>query len=135
MTDIKAIEGGKYNKTLSDALKNVTEFQKPDWVDFVKTGAGKMRPNIDPDFWYKRAAGILRQIYIRGIVGVQRLRTRYGGRKDMGMQPPRFIRAGGKIIRSILQQAEKAGFIEKAKGKKAGRQLTAKGKEFLESVK
>ncbi len=135
MTDIKSIEGGKYNKTLSDALKNVKEFQKPDWVDFVKTGAGKMRPNIDPDFWYKRAAGILRQIYIRGIVGVQRLRTRYGGRKDMGMQPPRFIRAGGKIIRSILQQAEKAGFIEKAKGKKAGRQLTAKGKEFLESVK
>ena len=41
----------------------------------------------------------------------------------------------GKIIRIILQQAEKAGLVEKGKkGKTVGRQLTKQGKEFLESL-
>ena len=134
MAHVKSIEAGKYNKALAEALKKEGNFKKPEWIDFVKTGANKMRPNIDPEFWEKRAASILRQIYIRKIVGVQRLRTRYGGRKDKGMKPPRFIRGGGKIIRTILQQAETAELVEKAKGKKKGRQLTSKGIQFMESV-
>ncbi len=131
---IRAIEPGKYNKLLADALKKVPEFKKPEWVDFVKTGASKQRPSIDEDFWYKRAASVLRQIYLKGIVGVQRLRTRYGSRKDKGVKPPRFVRAGGKIIRVILQQSDAAGFTEKATGKKLGRQLTSNGKQFLEAI-
>ncbi len=134
MADIRAIEAGKYNNYLADALKKVPEFNKPEWIDFVKSSAHKARPIAEPDFWHKRAASILRQIYIRGIVGVGRLRTRYGGRKDRGMQPPEFRKSGGKIIRTILQQAEKASLIEKSKEKKAGRKLTEKGKSFLEGV-
>lgn len=130
--DIRSIEPGKYNKILAEALKKEEEFKKPEWVDFVKTGTHAMRPNIDPDFWYKRAASILRQIYIKKVVGVQRLRTRYGGRKKRGTPPAEFRKSGGKIIRVILQQAEKAGLVEKAKGKKVGRQLTIKGKQYLE---
>lgn len=135
MADIRAIESGKYNLALAEALKKILEFKKPEWVDFVKTSSGKARPNIDADFWYKRAASILKQIYVRGVVGVQRLRTRYGGRKDLGAQPPRFIKAGGKIIRILLQQAESAGLVEKVKGGKPGRRLTEKGKKFLEAIK
>ena len=101
---------------------------------FAKTGQHKERPTIEQDFWFKRAASILRQIYIKGTVGVQRLRTRYGGRKDRGMKPPEFRKAGGKIIRVILQQAESAGLLEKVKGKKSGRKLTDKGKNLLESL-
>ncbi len=134
MTDIRAIESGKYNNYLADALKKIPEFNKPEWIDFVKSSAHKARPIAEADFWHKRAASILRQIYIRGIVGTGRLRTRYGGRKDRGMQPPEFRKSGGKIIRTILQQAEKAGLIEKSKEKKAGRKLTEKGKAFLEGV-
>ncbi len=44
-----------------------------------------------------------------------------------------FRKSGGKIIRKILQQAEEAGLLEKSKEKKKGRQLTVKGKAFLES--
>lgn len=134
MVDIRSVEAGKYNKILAEALKKENIFEKPEWVDYVKTGAGKARPNIEEDFWYKRAASILRQIYIRGTVGVTRLRTRYGGRKERGMKPDRFHKGGGKIIRVILQQAEEAGFLTKAEGTKKGRKLTEKGKEFLESV-
>lgn len=132
---VRSIEPGKYNLTLAEALKKMPEFKKPEWVDYVKTGADKARPNVDPDFWYKRAASILRQVYVKGIVGVSRLRTRYGGRKDRGMRPAEFKKAGGKIIRLILQQAETAGLLEKSKSKKAGRMLTAKGKQLLESIK
>ncbi len=134
MADIRTIQANKYNPLLADALKKSGFFDKPEWIDFVKTSTHKQRPTAEPDFFYKRAASILRQIYIRGIVGVGRLRTRYGGRKDRGMQPPEFRKGGGKIIRVILQQAEKANLLEKVKDKKSGRKLTEKGKEFLENV-
>lgn len=135
MTDIRSIEPGKYNSALAAALKASGDFEKPAWVDFVKTGAQKARPNVDPDFWHKRAASILRQAYLREVVGVGRLRSRYGGRKDRGMQPPEFRKSGGKIIRVLLQQAEVAGLLEKVTGKHAGRKLTMKGKTLLEGVK
>jgi len=135
MADIRLIESGKYNQSLAEALKKIKEFQKPEWVDFVKTGANKMRPTQEVDFWYKRAASVLRQVYVKKIIGVSRLRTRYGGRKNKSVKPSHFYKSGGKIIRIILQQSEKAGFLEKSTGKKAGRQLTVKGKEFLENIK
>jgi small subunit ribosomal protein S19e len=134
MAEIRTIEAGKFNKMLAETLKKSGDFEKAEWVDFIKTGPNKQRPSADEDFWYKRAASILRQIYLNKIVGVERLRTRYGGRKDRGVRPPRFVKSGGKIIRKILQQAEAAGLVEKIKGKRAGRQLTAKGKSLLESL-
>ena len=135
MADIRTINSEKYNKSLAEAVKEIQEFEKPEWISLVKTGTHKERPNLDPDFWYIRVASILRQIYIKGVVGVERLRTRYGGKKNRGGRPSEFRKGGGKIIRTALQQAEKAGLVEKVKGKKSGRKITAKGKEFLESIK
>ena len=129
------ISGEEYNKKLAEELKKLPEFQAPEWVAFVKTGVSKQRPPFEGDFWHKRAASIIRQIYIKKIVGVSRLRTRYGGAQKRGAKPNRFKKGSGKIIRLILQQAEKAGLIEQAKGKKRGRQLTKNGIAFLESVK
>lgn len=135
MSDIRTIQPQKYNSLLAEALKKIHEFKKPEWVDFVKSSTNRQRPIAEPDFWHKRAASILRQIYIKEIVGVERLRTRYGGRKDRGQRPPEFRKGGGKIIRTILQQGETAGLLEKVKEKKSGRKLTEKGKQLLESVK
>jgi small subunit ribosomal protein S19e len=134
MVNVRTIEAGKYNLELADALKKVDEIEMPEWANFIKTGAAKQRPNNDPDFWQKRAASILRQIYLNDVVGVQRLRTRYGSKKNRGVKPRRFKRGAGKNIRLILQQSEKAGFVEKVKGKVNGRKLTNEGKKFLEEV-
>ena len=134
MANVRAVEPGKFNKLLAEALKKLPELKKPEWVDFVKTGTNKQRPTSEEDFWYKRAASILRQIYINGVVGVERLRTRYGGRKDRGVRPPKFVKGGGKIIRVVLQQSDAYGLTEKVKGKRSGRQLTKRGKDFLESL-
>jgi len=131
----------EYNLKLAEALKKLEEFEQPEWSKFVKSGTSKQRPIEDMDFWHKRAASILRQIYKNKIVGVSRLRTRYGSRKSRGFKPEEFRKAGGKIIRTILQQADKAGLTEIAKtikgvkSRKPGRQLTEKGKKFLEAVK
>jgi len=127
----------EYNLKLAEALKNVPEFEQPEWSEYVKSGPSKERPADDADFWYKRTASILRQIYKNKTVGVNRLRTKYGGKKDRGSKPEEFRRAGGKIIRTILQQSDKAGFTEiiKLKGKRSGRQLTQNGKDFLEEIK
>ena len=134
MTDIRTLEPGKYNKLLADALKKDNLVSAPSWVFLVKTGVSKQRPTAETDFWYIRSASILRQIYVRKVLGVQRLRTRYGGRKDRGMQPAAFFKSGGKIIRSILQQLDAAGLTEKVKAKHSGRQLTVKGKEYMEKL-
>lgn len=136
MSSVYEIPPQEFNLKLAQALKEIPEFQMPEWAYFVKTSTSKERPPESSDYWHKRAASILKQIYIQEIVGVGRLRTKYGSRKDRGMKPEKFYKAGGKIIRTILQQAEKAGFVEKAElNKKKGRKLTKSGKELLDSIK
>lgn len=131
----------EYNLQLAEALKKIPEFKEPEWATFVKSSSSKERPIQDPDFWYKRAASILRQIYKQNIIGVNKLRTKYGSKKNRGYKPERFAKAGGKIIRKILQQADEAGLtviaknVKGVKRKRPGRELTAKGKETLESIK
>ena len=140
MTSVFELDAHEYNKKLAEALKKIPEFKSPDWVEFVKSGPSRARPIEDENFWHKRAASILRQIYKNKTVGVSRLRTKYGGKKVRGSAPEEFRKSGGKIIRTILQQCDKAGFteiskvIKGVKGRKAGRQLTPKGKLFLENI-
>ncbi len=136
-TLIYEADAQKFNDKLASELKEIEEFAMPQWAYFVKTSVARARPPMDYDFWYQRAASVLRQVYVKGVIGVNRLRTRYGGRKDRGMKPPKFRKGSGKILRTILQQAEKAGFLEKVKGgkgKASGRKLTDKGKKFLEET-
>jgi len=130
----------EYNLKLAEALKKIPEFKEPEWAKIVKSGPAKERPIEDLDFWHKRAASILKQIYKKNLSGVNKLRTKYGSKKDRGMKPEIFKKAGGKIIRTILQQSDAAGFTEIIKGQKgtkqkSGRQLTEKGKSFMEEIK
>lgn len=138
MNKVYELTPQEYNLKLAEALKKIPEFKKPEWIEFVKSGPSRERPIEDEDFWYKRAASILRQIYKRQSVGVNRLKTRYGSKKDRGMKPEKFKKAGGKIIRTILQQADKAGLTELAEDKlnkrKLGRKLTEKGIKFIETA-
>lgn len=134
MTKIFEVNITKLNEKLAEELKKLDEFKMPEWAAFVKTSVAKARPPFEADFWYKRSASILRQLYTKGVVGVNRLKTRYGGRQNRGAKPAKFRKGGGKIIRTILQQAESANFVEKVKGKRSGRQLTEKGRKFLNNI-
>ncbi|MDN5358755.1 MAG: small subunit ribosomal protein S19e [Candidatus Diapherotrites archaeon] len=111
-------------------LEEIPEIKMPEWAKFVKTGAHKERLPEQPNWWYIRAASILRRIYIDGPVGVARLRTYYGGRKNRGAKPEHHVDASGKIIRTILQQLEKAGLVEKDGNN--GRKISRKGQSLLD---
>ncbi len=113
-------------------LKKLEELKPPAWSMYVKTGVHKERPPEQPDWWYIRGASLLRRLYLDGPVGVSRLRVRYGGRKKRGSAPEHFRRGGGKIIRTLLQQLERAGLVEKKERK--GRKVTRKGAELLERL-
>jgi len=124
----------KFIPALAEALKNIPEFVVPEWAMFVKSGVSRERPPASDDFWYTRSASILRQLYIQGVVGVGKLRTRYGSKKDRGGRPDAFRKASGKIIRVILQQAEAAGLVEKVTRMQHGRRLTQAGRDLLDSI-
>lgn len=129
------LDAREFNNKLAEELKKIPEFKEPNWIYFVKSSVARERPIQESDFWHKRAASILRQIYINKTVGVNRLKKRYGGKKSRGVKPSRKKEGSGKIIRNILQQAEKAGLLEKAIEKSKGRKLTDKGIKLLESIK
>jgi small subunit ribosomal protein S19e len=131
MTTVYEIPPEKMIEIVAKNLKNKVKLKKPEWVKFVKTGAHKEKMPQDDDMWWIRSASILRKVYINGPVGVQRLRTAYGGKKNRGVKPEKFYRASGKIIRTILQEFDKLGFTEKM-GK--GRKITPKGQSYLDKL-
>lgn len=133
-TSLYDVEGGKYTAKLASLLKGMPEFEMPEWAHYVKTSISKERPPENADWWYVRAASILRQIYLKGTLGVGRLSTKYGSKMNRGMRPSRVYAGSKKIIRVILQQAEKAEFLEKVKEGRHGRKLTKKGKQFLDET-
>lgn len=113
-------------------LEKIPELTPPAWSDFVKTGVHKERAPVQKNWWHIRAAAILQTLQKRGPIGVSKLRTKYGGRKNRGHQPEKFCRASGNIIRKILQQLEKAGLAAKAeKGTHKGRIITPQGIKLL----
>lgn len=134
MVAIYKVRADKLNSRLAEALKGIEEMKMPEWARYVKTSSIKERPPQDEDWWYKRAASILRQFCISGVLGVNRLRRKYGGRNKRGAKPAKYGLASGKIIRKILQKAEKAGLLQKSTGKKKGRELTDKGLEFIKNI-
>lgn len=117
--------------TAGQKLKESGKVQAPEWAAFVKTGTHRQYPPAQPDWWYTRCASILRRIYIDGPVGVQRLRSLYGGKKNRGSRPDRHEKGGGSIIRDALQQLEKAGLVKAVRG---GRVVTPQGMAFLDRI-
>jgi small subunit ribosomal protein S19e len=118
---------------LSGYMKeNIREIQPADWAGFVKTGSHVERMPQNPDWWYVRSASVLRKLYMNGPVGVSRLRKEYGGRKRRGVRPAHFAKAGGNILRSILQQLEQAGLAQKDGTK--GRVVSGKGRSLLDAM-
>lgn len=115
---------------LAEELKNHIEM--PQWAQFVKTGAHRETIPRNPNWWYIRAASILKTCYKQGPIGVSKLRTKYGGRTNRGNRPDKFALASGKVIRVILQQLEEKELIKQHQvGTHKGRIATGQGASLL----
>lgn len=115
----------------AEDLKDKIKLERPEWTIFVKTGAHKERQPEDEDWWWIRAAAVLRKVYMDGPVGVTKLRREYGGRKNRGHKPEKFYPGSGKIIRTLFQEFDELEFTQKVKG---GRMITKKGQSYLDKI-
>jgi len=135
MATIYDVDASELILKVSDKLKSIETIKAPEWAPFVKTGVHKERTPVSEDWWYVRAASILRKVAILGPVGVNKLRKKYGGKKNRGHKPEHFYKGSGNIIRKILQQLEKSELIiQVEKGVHKGKVVTPKGKKLLDST-
>jgi len=127
------VSASQFIPRLAKHIKDrVDQVQPPPWALMVKTSTHTQRQPEDLDWWFTRAASILRKVYLQGPVGIERLRARYGGRKSLGVRRQHARKGGGSNVRKILQQLETAGLVEPTKGR--GRVLTKEGRRVLDKI-
>jgi small subunit ribosomal protein S19e len=131
MTTVYDVPADRLIAKAAMELKEKAEITAPEWAPFVKTGTHREMPPEDPEWWYTRAAAVLRRVYVDGPVGVERMRSVYGGKKNRGSKPGKSVKGSGSILRKSLQQLESAGFVAKQKN---GRVITPAGASFLDGV-
>tara|TARA_Y100000310_G_scaffold330279_1_gene401655 strand:+ start:1584 stop:2024 length:441 start_codon:yes stop_codon:yes gene_type:complete len=135
MTQILTVNANDLIDKAAEELKKQKLVEPTEWSKFVKTGHSKDRLPDSPDWWYHRSAAILRSIAKLGPIGTQKLRSKYGGKKNRGHKPEKFYVASGSIIRKILQQLEKSELIKQTeRGAHKGRVLSPKGTSFLGKI-
>jgi len=135
MATIYDIKVGELIERASKQLKEQKLIVMPEWALFVKTSHGKERHPISNDWWYVRAASILRKVYVLGPIGVAKLSRKYGCKKNRGHKPEKTVKGSTKIIRAVLQQLTESGLIISAeKGVHKGKVITPKGKSFLDKL-
>ena len=131
MTTVYDVPADHLIRQVAEELKKHKEVTPPAWAAFAKTGTHKEMPPEDPDWWFIRAAAVLRRVYIDGPLGVERMRSFYGGKKNRGSKPNAFRKGSGSILRKSLQQLETLGFILHDK---TGRKVSPAGMAFLDNV-
>ena len=114
---------------VAEKLEKSKNVQPPKEAVFWKTAHFKEFAPVESNFWYVRAASILRKLY-RENIGVNHLKKIYGGRKRGRTHKAHHANGSGKIIRLILQQLEKEGYVKKTDTK--GRELTGPGRSLLD---
>jgi small subunit ribosomal protein S19e len=119
---------------LADRLAD--RIEEPEWITYAKTGSTRELPPQQDDFWYVRAASLLRKVAMNGPIGVERLSTEYGGRKQGSTRyrvAAEHREDGSKnVIRTILQQLADEDLVTVAQGE--GRKVTPEGQSFLDDV-
>lgn len=80
----------------AEKLKQVDAIAVPEWAEFVKTGRHTENAPVQEDWWFIRAASVMRKVYTKGPMGTSRLAAEYGGFADRGLIP--YI--GGEEVKS-----------------------------------
>jgi len=99
---------------------------------FAKTGVHKQRAPTQVDWWYLRSASVLRKIYLKGYIGIERLSAEYGGKRDRGSAPYHARTGSRSVLREIVHQLEKSGLVQPYKTK--GRRVSPEGQRLLDSL-
>ncbi len=84
-------------------------------------------------------AAVCRAIYVAKStnVGVGTLKSHFGKKKRRGVKPPKFTKAAGKVIREVLTQLKKNGYVENYatdNERTLGLVLTKQGRTELDKI-
>ncbi|HYC12193.1 MAG TPA: 30S ribosomal protein S19e [Nitrososphaerales archaeon] len=131
MVNVHDVPSGKLIPALAEQVKSLPGMEAPEWAHFAKTGSHAERPPQQADWWFTRAASLLRKLYLHGPVGLGDLERSYGGPKAVAYFPKHHRDAGGSSIRRILKQLEQAELVAKTP---KGRILTSKGTAMLDKA-
>jgi len=117
---------------VAEQLKQDKKISPPDWSKYVKTGVHREKSPTNPDWWFERAAAVLRKVYTKGPIGSSRLAAEFGGRRDRGSKPYHARKGSRSIARHSLKQLEEAGYL--VKQNKRGRVISPTGRKMLDKI-
>ena len=132
MVTVYDVPAEKLIAKTASKLREIDNIKPPEWAEFVKTGRHTEKAPVQTDWWYTRAASILRKVYIKGPIGTSRLAEEYGGFADRGSRPNKAVKGSRNIARKCIMQLEVAGLVAKSKNK--GRIVTSKGQRLLDGM-
>ncbi|MBN2156349.1 MAG: 30S ribosomal protein S19e [Candidatus Lokiarchaeota archaeon] len=119
-------------KAVAEKLKTIPGITPPEQSKFWKTASFKEKSPIDQEnFWYVRCASLLRKLYVRNEIGVNKLRKEYGGRDKNHMHKKHKQPGSGAIIRRCLQQLQNVDLV---KTTEKGRALSPAGVSLLDKT-
>lgn len=132
MTSANDVPAAKLIEKLAMKLSSYESIKPPEWANFVKTGTHREKAPMRNDWWQVRVAAVLRKVYLKGPIGVERLAAEYGGRSDHGSAPFHAVRGSRKIAREVIRQLEGSKLVKKDRGK--GRIVTADGQSLVDNT-
>jgi small subunit ribosomal protein S19e len=132
MVTVYDVPSEKLIAKVAQKLKDSGAVRPPEWAEFAKTGVHTEKAPTQADWWYTRAASVLRKVYVKGPIGTSKLAAEYGGFVDRGSKPNKAAKGSRSIIRKSLMQLESAGLV--AKNKNNGRVVTPKGQSLLDNA-
>ena len=133
MVTVYDVPAEKLILKVAEKLKENDKIVPPDWAEFAWTGVQAERAPVQADWWYTRAASIMRKLYVKGPLGTSKLSAEYGGYVDRGARPNRAVRGSRNIIRKCLIQLQDAGLLEATKDKQ-GRKISPAGQSMLDNT-
>ncbi|MEM0120738.1 MAG: 40S ribosomal protein S19 [Thermoprotei archaeon] len=129
---VKAVPHELFVAGLAERLKrDYVEVKPPVYAPFVKTASTNFEPPKRVDWWYVRAASVLRKLAVKGCMGVTDLAYEYSGKRRRGRSRERFVLGSRGHVRRVLIQLEGAKLVEK---QRCGRVLSKAGWELVLGV-
>src|SRR5437867_9921064 len=90
-------------------LQSEGKVTPPEWAPFARTGVHTEKAPVQRDWWYMRAAAILRKVYILGPIGTSRLSSEFGGARDGGSAQYHTRMGSRNNVGNALPLLEEAG--------------------------
>lgn len=132
MTTVYDVPAEPLIERIASELEGEEALDPPEWSPFVRTGAHKERAPESRDWWFTRAAAVLRKVYVEGPIGTERLAKHYGGKRRADASPAHAVKGSRNIIRTVLQQLEAADLV--AQTEDQGREVTPEGQSFVDDL-